>query len=128
MCMYHHVFSLTGRRKPRGPSCDPLLMDTRWAHLSVFDRVNPTTNGVRPTDSLLAEPVRASRRACGAPRSPREWPRAGPGVARGTPCVGTRSGVGGVGLDAAALAQWAALLVLSVDPGRHGPFRSRLRL
>ena len=92
------------------------------------ERVNPTSGVSRPPDGPSAEPVRASQSPCGAPASPPEWPRAGAGVVRGPPGVGARSGVGGVGLDSAVVPQWAACLVLSVDPGRHGPFGSSLRL
>ena len=90
--------------------------------------LNPTNAVSRPPDGPSAEPVRVSQSPHGAPTSPPEWPRAGAGVVRGPPGVGARSGVGGVGLDSAVVPQWAACLVLSVDPGRHGPFGSRLRL
>ena len=96
--------------------------------MSTSIKVNPTCAIVRPTDSVLAEPVRASRSPYRAPASPPEWPRAGAGVDRGPPGVRTRSDVGGVGLDAVLVAGWAVHMVFSVDPGRHALFRTWLRL
>ena len=38
--------------------------------------LNPTRNGVRPTDKPYAKPARGCRRPCGAPGIPAEQPRA----------------------------------------------------
>ena len=95
---------------------------------SLVTFINPTDNRVRPTDSTLADSVRARLSPCGAPAHPPEWPRGGAGVDRGPPGVRTRSDVGGVGLDAVLVAGWAVHMVFSVDPGRHALFRTWLRL